>query len=313
MGEFSNHNKYIKRFWILFVVLFFWNNASAQYRDTIPTPEFNQKRFNAVVTAGAVAYTGTMYGLYHLWYKDYGLNNFHFFNDNDEWLYFDKLGHSLSAYYIGSLGYNTLKWTGLDENKSIWYGGSLGLVFQTSFEVFDGLSDGWGASPGDLIANTAGTALFIGQQFLWHEQRIMLKWSLHLSPYAQYRPNVLGSTVPERLLKDYNGQTFWMSANIASFLPEDTRFPKWLNVALGYSVDGLTGGSVNITEHNGNPVPYFTRQSQYFLSLDVDLSKIPTKNEHLKVVLQALGVIKIPFPALELNAKDGVKFRPFYF
>ncbi|MBI9034961.1 MAG: DUF2279 domain-containing protein [Bacteroidales bacterium] len=313
MGRLLNHNIYIIRIWMLLLAIFICNQTWAQHQDSISRPEFNQKRFNALVTTGAVGYTATMFGLYQLWYKDYGLNDFHFYNDNNEWRYFDKLGHSLNSYYLGSLGYNTLKWAGLDENKCIWYGGTFGLFFQTSFEMLDGLSEGWGASPGDMIANTAGTALFVGQQLLWHEQRMMLKWSLHLSPYAQYRPNVLGSTVPERLLKDYNGQTFWISTNIASFLPKDSRFPKWLNVALGYSVDGLTGGAANVTEYNGNPVPQFNRQSQYFLSLDVDLSKIPTKNEHLKLLLEVLGFVKIPFPALELNANDGLKFRAFYF
>lgn len=35
----------------------------------------------------------------------------------------------------------------------------------------------------------------------------MPKVSFHLTGYARQRPNVLGRTVAERLLKDYNGQT----------------------------------------------------------------------------------------------------------
>jgi hypothetical protein len=35
--------------------------------------------------------------------------------------------------------------------------------------------------------------------------------------YAQYRPNVLGSSLAEQILKDYNGQTYWLSVNLHSF------------------------------------------------------------------------------------------------
>jgi hypothetical protein len=59
------------------------------------------------------------------------------------------------------------------------------------------------------------------------------------------RPNVLGENFLQQTLKDYNGQTYWLSINVASFLSDDTRFPKWLNVAVGYGADGLIGGTEN--------------------------------------------------------------------
>jgi hypothetical protein len=59
----------------------------------------------------------------------------------------------------------------------------------------------------DIIANASGTALFV----LWKEQRITPKFSFHTTQYAQYRPNVLGSSLAEQMLKDYNGQTYWLS------------------------------------------------------------------------------------------------------
>jgi len=61
-------------------------------------------RKQLVVGGNAVAYSGTMFGLYHLWYKDYPLEKFHFFNDNKEWQQMDKVGHSFSCYYEGVAG-----------------------------------------------------------------------------------------------------------------------------------------------------------------------------------------------------------------
>jgi hypothetical protein len=44
-----------------------------------------------------------------------------------------------------------------------------------------------------------------------------------------YRPNVLGSSLGTNA-KDYNGQTYWLSVNLHSFI----KAPKWLNLAIGY-------------------------------------------------------------------------------
>jgi hypothetical protein len=86
----------------------------------------------------------------------------------------------------------------------------------TAVEVLDGFSSEWGASSGDIIANASGTA-FVSQELLWKEQRITPKFSFHTTQYAQYRPNVLGSSLAEQMLKDYNGQTYWLSVNLHSF------------------------------------------------------------------------------------------------
>jgi hypothetical protein len=47
--------------------------------------------------------------------------------------------------------------------------------------------------------------------------------------YAQYRPNVLGSSLAEQMLKDYNGQTYWLSIYTPSIKAQN---PKWLNLLL---------------------------------------------------------------------------------
>ena len=263
-----------------------------------------------VVGAETVIYTGTMIGLSQLWYKDETSSNFHFFNDNQQWLYMDKIGHAMTSYYVGKVGYEALSWSGVTEKKAIWYGGTLGLAFLTSVEVFDGYSSGWGFSTGDMAANVLGSGLFIGQQLGWKEQRILLKYSFYPTNYAAKRPNMLGENLLQQSLKDYNGQTYWLSVNVASFLNDETRFPKWLNVAVGYGADGMLGGRNNefVSDNQYFDYSNIKRQKQFYLSLDVDLTRIKTKNQLLAGFLNTFGFIKFPFPALMLEENSGLKF-----
>lgn len=224
----------------------------------------------------------------------------------------DKFGHTMTSYYMGKLGYESLKWGGLNQRKALWYGGFYGFAYLGCVEFFDGLSKEWGASPGDIAANTLGTALFIGQQLAWNDQKIILKWSFHLSDMAQYNHDQMGQSVAERMLKDYNGQTYWLSVNLAGISNYERIFPPWLNLAFGYGADGMTGANSNPDEINGNPLPYFKRYSQFYISPDIDLSHIRTRSKTLRLVLNAVGFIKIPMPALEWS-QNKLKGHLLYF
>jgi len=290
------------------------NAVFAQAADStgFQSDTLNRRKLILVTVSGASAYALSIAGLYSLWYKDYPQSSFHFFNDNKEWMQMDKCAHVTASYYIGRVGYGALRWSGVPENKAIWYGGLTGLVYLTSIEIMDGFSEQWGASPVDLLANTLGTSLFIGQQLAWHEQKFVMKYSFHSSPYAQYNTDQLGNTLLQNIVKDYNGQTYWISANISSLGLQHTHFPKWLNIAAGYGAEGMTGGFSNPDEVNGVQVPYSERFRQFYIAPDIDLSRIPVRSKTLKLILNTIGFIKIPMPTLEFN-KNGVKFHPLYF
>lgn len=297
----------------LFFVLTFllFNSAKTQdnpyfvknYPDTL-----NQQRVEYVIGGQSAIYAGSLTLLYYAWYRDYPRTSFHFFNDNDQWLQMDKAGHVTTSAYFGKFGYEMYRWAGIKRNKAIWIGGSTGFFFLTVIEILDGFSAEWGASWGDFVSNAAGSAFFIGQQLAWDDQRFSLKYSFHQTGNAKYNPVQLGDNFMENMLKDYNGQTYWLSGNINAFLPKQSRFPGWLNVSLGYSADGMLGAK-------GNPsgTPDYQRYRQYFLSLDVDLARIKTNSHFFKFVLNGINIIKIPFPALEYNQIEGFRFHPFYF
>ena len=289
------------------VLLVSTTSAQSTYPDTLHTG-----RLRGVILAESTFYAAGLSYLQFVWYRDHESVPFHWYNDNDGWLQLDKAGHMYAAYFESEIGYHALRWAGVSHKKSLWYGGTLGLVLQTPIEVFDGLYEGYGFSWGDMIANAAGSALFITQQAWLGEQAVRMKFSYSPSSYAQYRPWVLGETHGERFFQDYNGHTYWLSANLKSIF-RSSRLPPWLNVAWGYSGNGMLSEFRNPEVSRGIQMPSLTRYRQFFLSVDVDLTKLPVSNPYLKKVLWALNYIKIPAPTLEYNRVDGFKVRALYF
>ena len=198
----------------LILCIFFGLQINAQGLDSAPT--LDKKKRNILLISEASIYTISLVGLNQLWYADYPKSNFHFINDNGEWLQMDKLGHLTASYYSGVAGIKAYQWTGMSRKNALWFGGLTGTFFLTIIEVLDGQSAEWGASSGDLIANSLGSFLAIGQELMWNEQRIQLKYSYSPSQWAEENPEQLGDTHLQRALKDYNGQTYWLSFNLKS-------------------------------------------------------------------------------------------------
>lgn len=285
-----------------------------QAQDSLSV-SFNKKRLGLVTSAGGVIYGGAMIGVSQAWYRHYEQTSFQLFNDNAQWLQMDKVGHTMTTYYIGKIAVKAMQWTGTKRKKSIYYGAAYALMFQTTIEVMDAHSAAWGFSMGDMAANVLGGAMLVSQELMWDEQRITLKFSAHPTSYAQYRPETLGNGFSEAWLKDYNGQSYWLSVNPAAFMKTKPNwFPGWLNLAGGYSIDGVTGGVTNPPFNQaGDPIPPFRRQRQFYLSLDVDLTRIKTNSKVLKTCFELLNFVKIPAPALEFNQNGAVKVYGLYY
>jgi hypothetical protein len=106
------------------------------------------------------------------------------------------------------------------------------------------------------------------------------------------------------ILKDYNGQTYWLSVDMDKFI----RFPKWLNLAAGYGAEGMIYARDRQNTEAGFAAPY----RQYYISLDFDLTAIRTRSKVVKTLIFAANMIKLPAPALEFSAK-GTRFHAFHF
>jgi hypothetical protein len=274
-----------------------------------------------LAAAGSVAgYTTTLIALSNAWYKNYPQSPFHFFNDANDWIQVDKAGHVFGAYTASKISTELWRWAGLSKKQRVLVGGISGAVYMTVIEVLDGFSSQWGFSAGDLSANVAGSSLFIAQELLWEEQRIQFKFSFHRNDYGtpalnQRADDLFGNSSLERMLKDYNGQTYWASVNLRSFFKK-SGIPGWLNIALGYGATGMFGGTENMMKDKNGVIIFdrrdIARQRQWYLAPDIDLTRIKTKSKLLKTTFFLLNSLKFPAPSIGFS-KKGVEWNWLHF
>ena len=291
---------------------------------TVNTPDTiapNVKGRQWLIGGLNVAGYGTSLVLFNnAWYKDYPKTSFHTFDDSGEWLQMDKTGHSWAAYNAARASTAMWRWAGLSRKKATWIGGLSSTGYLTVIEFLDAHSYGWGWSWADMGANLFGSGLFISQELGWKEQRIQFKFSFHHNDYQDWQldnraDQLYGRTWYERMLKDYNAQTYWLSANLRSFLPS-SNLPRWLNVSVGYGADGMFGGYENKwidelgSEVVRNDIP---RKRQYYIAPDVDFTRIPTKSKFLRTAFSFLNAFKCPAPALMIDSKGKLKAYALYF
>ncbi|MGB4959484.1 MAG: DUF2279 domain-containing protein, partial [Saprospiraceae bacterium] len=239
------------------------------------------------------------------------------------------IGHIHTNYFYTALNYKLARWSGMNKKRSIISGVAVGLMYQSAIEIMDGFSSKWGFSIGDMGANIAGASTFALQQHFWDDQRIAIKVSSNPKKYpttkifsndqiatsslSERTEDLYGNHFFERFLKDYNTQTYWASINVHSFLAKDNKWPKWLNVALGYGAENMYGGFENEWTQDGHLFSISTvdypRYRQFYISLDIDPPKLNPKNHFLKSVCSVLNIFKVPAPALEINTQGQVIFH----
>ncbi len=289
----------------IFFLLLITNILFAQRKDSVyHLAEVNKRKLRTISIASGVGYGIGLIGLNELWYKDSEKQSFSFFNDNAEWRKVDKLGHFYSAFYLSYASSKSIKSCNVSGMKSDAWGSAIGFLMLLPIEIFDGYSADYGASTGDLAANAIGSGFYLGQSALWNEVRIQPKFSFRRTSFPPLRnDNVLGNGHISEIFKDYNGQTYWLSFDMDKFI----RFPKWLNLALGYGADGM----VYARETNNTEAGY-SSFSQYYLGIDFDFTHVKTHSKALNAVLFVASIIKLPAPAIEFS-KEGTTFRFFQF
>jgi len=298
---------------VLFLILI--SISFQAQRDSLSPNTIKKRKW--LITAGSAGLSaGSLLYLQQAWYSQHNTGSFHFFNDNKEWLQMDKVGHVYSAYTMGRLMMDAFDWAGYTKNQKLFIGNSIGFVYLTGIEVLDGFSRGWGFSWGDMLANTLGSGASASQEALWNGQRIWLKFSYYESGYAPLNPGLLGNNLSERILKDYNGQIYWLSFNPFVVAGVKSKIPEWLNLSLGYGASGMlrSNGPNVVTEYHpdGSFTQYeykIDRARNFYLSLDIDFTRIKTKSKALKTVFTCINSLKVPLPALMFNNKGN----QFYF
>jgi len=262
----------------------------------------------------AIAYAITLLWLSSTWYNSY--TNFHFFNDLFEWEYLDKLGHAFASFHLGLFFYKIL---GDPENlnpslRKKWICCS-GFALLLPIEILDGFSMNYGASPIDLVANAFGCIYcyaHVSYNFFYSTQP---KFSFYPTVYSSWRPELLGSNFSQQILKDYNGQTYWLSVDINSIL-ERNILPNWLMLTVGYGAQGLLGGHDNVWKAEDGKIIDYThvfRARRIFISIDINATVLRNRNKVFSYFFAPFVLLKFPAPAIEFNLERGVVFHPIYF
>ncbi|XOV67101.1 MAG: DUF2279 domain-containing protein [Fluviicola sp.] len=295
-------------------------NALAQDSASLPTSKeqrfferaSNPKKGRVIGVSSSIGGTwaGSMIALQTVWYTEESNGTFQFFDDSRNWLQMDKAGHVYTAYQLNKLTGDLYEWTGVNQKTSTWLGFGISMGYQTTLEVLDGFSGTYGWSWADFASNVIGSSIYTSQELIWKEQRIIPKFSYSPTPFATVRPQVLGSTFSESLLKDYNGQTYWLSFSPGSFF-KSSKIPKWACLSFGYSVhEKLVGSESTYYDPFSNTT--YQEQREFLFSLDIDFSQLPIKRPWLKTIVKQFNYLKVPFPALIL--RDGQLLgSPLYF
>lgn len=292
-----------------------------------PADSFHKNRFYTTLGAGVLGYSATMYGLSTAWYKDSESNRFHFYNDLGEWRNIDKYGHAYTAYMETDLLHRMGKWTGLSDKKSLYLAAGAANVFQLSIEIFDGFNEKWGFSGWDIAFNAGGSLTYMTQELLWNEQRIRLKYSVFpqsysneivpslahngLQTYEERTTELYGEGIASRLLKDYNGQTYWLSVNPASF---NIPHPDWLNWAVGVGAKNIYGGFSNEWEtENAHYLSPLSRKTIFYLSPDINWDALKGNSHFLNTILHLLNYLKTPAPAVSIDSRGNLRWHLLFF
>lgn len=290
------------------VIAFFLLMQTIQAQQADSVKKAKSQRILYLTTTLSM-YSAGSFVLYDTWYKPYNTGKFKTFNDQKEWLGMDKVGHFVTSWWITSFIRESAQMSGFNPKQAQWMSIVYPTLFMTSIEVMDGFSEGWGFSKADLVSNLSGVAF----SYLQTEYPVLddfhFKYSWNPGAFSSYRPNLLGSNIPERMLKNYNEQTYWLSIPMHLM---HRKIPSWLCFSIGYGANGMLGARNNAWILNGVKYDYTSieRERQLSLSLDIDLRKIKIKGKAWKLFTSTFRWVKIPAPALHFNQLSGVHFSP---
>ncbi len=256
---------------------------------------------------GAIAIVNTVAYTYQqqVWYTEETtvFHSLDFINDWNKYQQMDKFGHFTDAYFTSDLTAKIYRWSGLSGESSVWYGALTGWLWMLEIEISDAFMSEWGFSWGDMLANTAGSAFFVLQQFnydalggiqpkvSWHKSDAWKEMRYHKDPGA--------------LIEDYEGMTFWMTLNPHHYFPESWKknYSEWL-APLGIAV-GVSAKDIGAYPWGG--------YKEYFVGLDVDIKKLPILGDSnlMKFIASEVNILRLPMPTIRFSSQ-GTWFG-FYF
>jgi len=286
------------------------NEIPAGYMFDDGTPWLYETDINSLRIAGMAGLVLTVetigyFRLKDLWYdwETTKLHSINFKQDFEKYLWMDKYGHFMHAYFATGLFSRGYRWAGMNGENSLIYGGISGWLWMLQIEIADGFFKEWGFSWGDLIANTVGAGFSVLQQIYPDVLGgIQPKISYRESEALRNHRYINGA---ENAIDDYEGMTFWLAVNAYHYMPEDiqNKYPEWLKpfgIALGHAAKGIGANPQGGTR-------------EIFIGLDYDLRKLSLGNDNslIRFLKEELNIIRLPLPAVKISP-NGVWYGLYF-
>ena len=268
-------------------------------------PDINYFRLSSMI--GIIGVTNAVAYMYqrNVWYTEETtvFHSLEFINDWNKYQQMDKFGHFTDAYFTSDLTGKIYRWSGMSGNTSVWVGALTGWAWMLEIELSDAFMSEWGFSWGDMLANTAGSAFYVLQQFNYDALGgIHPKFSWHKS--EAWKENRYHKD-PQALIEDYEGMTFWLTINPHHYFPDSWKknYSEWL-APLGLAF-GVSAKDIAYYPWGG--------YKEYFIGLDIDLRKLPIWDDWniFKFMKSEINFLRLPLPTIRFSP-NGTWFG-FYF
>ena len=212
----------------------------------------------------------------------------------------DKFGHAYGGYHLSRIGSELLGGACVSRAKAVWWSAAYAAAFQLQIELWDGKQAEYGFSPLDLAANTAGASYAVAQQYLPSLRNVKPTISYARTTASKRYGRAQGSEL--RPTTDYSGQTYWLSFDVDSMLPDAAArwWPGFVRASVGHSITDY------VDPNTGRGL---WAKREFVLTLDLDPEKLPGQNHIWRQVKHELSYYHFPAPALVLTPRaKGVRW-----
>ena len=261
-----------------------------------------------VIVSGS--FTASLYGAYYYvennWWADQE-NTFHFDNGPDLTyaLNVDKAGHFMGGLQSADIFASSMRWSGISNKKSLWYGAFFGSGLQLAIEIKDAYAPYWGFSKWDLAIGSAGAFWPLFQHYNDKLKAIKFKFSYykHSNIYWELEKQRGKEVNRYSWQDDYPNQTYWISLDV-NYLTDYCCWPDWLHIAVGFGLDDNQYLNNNFTKKGGN--------NEWYIALDYDIPKL-LKNwdsSTAKTIKHWFNYFHFPSPTIRIIPK--IQFYPLF-
>ena len=284
-----------KRLFSLSLLVLFACSINAKPDST----KINKRRVLLVSSSLAAVLGGAYLYVENAWWSNKQIP-FHF-DDGADLTYalnVDKVGHFMGGLEAADFFSSSMKWGGMNERKSLWYGAAFGSGLQLAIEMKDAYAPYWGFSKWDLIIGSTGSFWPVAQYYNTDLKAINFKFSY----YKQ--SNIYWDLEKQRGKEankyswqdDYPNQTYWVTFDVNHFI-ETCCWPDWLNVAVGFGIDDTQYLNSSNRKTGGN--------NEWYVALDYDIPKLLKKwnSPTGKKVKHWLNYFHFPSPTIRISPK----------